>query len=73
MFEFSIAVGAFSYIFGERKQTFLSPNTKVQGIVPRKIFEFGITVGEFGSYSENKNKRSSPLKWGSGVLSRDKI
>ena len=71
MFEFSIAVEEFWYIFGERKQTFFSPNTNVQSIVPRKIFEFSITVGEFGSFSKNENKLSSPLKRGLEYFPRE--
>ena len=72
-FEFCIAVGEFWYIFGEIKQTFLSPKTGVWSIVPWKIFEFCIAVGEFWYILENENKLSSPLKRGSGALSPGKF
>ena len=45
--EFCIAVGDFWYIFGERKQTSLYPETGVRSNIPGKRFEFGIAVGEF--------------------------
>ena len=51
--EFCIAVGAFWYIFGEIKPTFLSPKTGVRCIVPGKIFEFCIAIGEFWYILEN--------------------
>ena len=72
---FFVTVGEFWYIFGERKQTFLSPKTRSRGIVPGRIFEFCIAVKEFDTlnFLEDGNKFSSPLKRGSGVLSPGKI
>ena len=59
--EFCIAVGDFWYIFGERKQTFLSPEMRIRGIVDGKIFEFCIAEGELWYiFGEQKHTFLSP-------------
>ena len=51
--------------FRRTKHIFLSPKTKVRGIVLRKMFKF--SIASFGTFSVNENKLSSSPK--TGVLS----
>ena len=58
--------------FRRMKTNFPAPKTKVRGIVPGKILEFCIAES-FGTFSENENKLSFPLKRGSGVMSPENL